>query len=91
MSNNLIPPPPPAPPLLFHQNGERNDRSAKRAAVGYKAYTNEYARTQNVNLALAAQRNAYEKFNTDNPMGGKRSKRKTQKRKNQKRKTHRKH
>jgi hypothetical protein len=89
-SNNLIPPPPQTPPLLFHQNGETNDRSSKRAAVGYKAYTNEYARTQNVNLAMNAQQRAHSKFNNDNPMGGKRSKRKTQKRKNTRRKTHRK-
>jgi hypothetical protein len=77
-------------------NAHSNARSEQRAAVGYKAYTNEYARTRNDIRARNAQRNAYEQFNKDYPMGGKRSKRKTQKRKNTRRKnarrkTHRKH
>jgi len=87
--SNHIPPPPPAP-ILAPMNAHSNERSEKRAAVGYKAYTNEYARTQNATLAFAAQRNAYEKFNKDHPMGGKRSKRKTTRRKTTRRKTHRK-
>jgi hypothetical protein len=89
MSNNRIPPPPPTP-ILARMNAHHNERSEKRAAVGYTAYTNEYARTQNDTLAFAAQRNAYEKFNKDHPMGGKRSKRKTTRRKTTRRKTHRK-
>jgi hypothetical protein len=43
-SNNLIPPPPPAP-ILAPMHAHRNARSERRAAVGYTAYTNEYART----------------------------------------------
>jgi hypothetical protein len=89
MSNNRIPQPP-STPILARVNAHHNERSEKRAAVGYTAYTNEYARTQNATLAFAAQRNAYEKFNKDNPMGGKRSKRKTMRRKTMRRKTHRK-
>lgn len=88
-SNNLIPPPPPAP-ILAPMHAHSNARSEKRAAVGYNAYTKEYARTRNVIRAMNAQERAYAQFNKDYPMGGKRSKRKTQKRKNTRRKTHRK-
>jgi hypothetical protein len=75
-------------------NAHSNARSEQRADAGYKAYTEEYARTQNVLRAMNAQERAYAQFNKDYPMGGKRSKRKTLKRKTHRRgksRRHRKH
>ena len=71
MSNQFIPPPPPAPRLV-PMHAQSNERSEKRAAAGFKAYNDEMTRTNNVALAIAAQQAAYEKFNKNNPAGGRR-------------------
>jgi len=87
---------PPSPvPTLARAHGHSNGRSERRTNVAYRAYVNEMTRTHSDTLASAAQQEAVEKFNKNNPLGGLRKKtnrkRKHLKRKHLKRKTHRKH